>query len=181
MSGSAADVPSQHAPSAPGFRRRRWLLLGVCGVVALLVASASLWYFTRDGGDGGSACPAREGRVPADSASAVFTFRMPECFKPAGAEVDWGYLAAPAALQHQVAVIVPVVGGNADNMIIVQARDALRDTSAESDAEIEERWRRMYEIRGKTPGPYQRRTINGARGWGSSEPLSSGGYAESWQ
>jgi hypothetical protein len=113
--------------------------------------------------------------MPAEAASAVFTYDMPDCFQLAGAEVNWGFVGVP----KQVAAILPVVGGNADNMILIMAGE-FDDTSTQSDAEIEENMRRGDELAGLPPRPFQRRTVAGARAWGTSGQAINGKHSESW-
>lgn len=193
MSESAATAPPPVAPPDQGqqaatrtSRRWRWTLaLGVCGVVVVLIASAAVWLLAR-GDDPGSSSkhgsPGMETRalVP-DGQAPAFTFRMPEGFQAAGAEIPWGRLAGPTALTLQTNAIVPVVGGNVDNIVVINGRDAMQDTSADSDAEVEEGINRVRAISNGGDGPLRRRTVDGARGWGYSTALTSGGYAESWK
>jgi hypothetical protein len=105
---------------------------------------------------------------------------MPENFRLASADIPWGHLAGPAAITLQTTAIVPVVGGNVDNLIIVEGRDALGDTSADSDAEVEAGINRVRAISNGGDDPLRRRTVDGARGWGYSSAFTRGGYAESW-
>jgi hypothetical protein len=76
----------------------------VGAVVVVLVAPVSLWYVVRGSADG-TGCPAARPRVPADAAPA-FTFRMPECFKLADAEIVADFSRQPV-LRQQLAVVMP--------------------------------------------------------------------------